>query len=197
MLESQINNYIDKYYANEFEKNKNVFLEKKKLRELKIKNKDGNNILKLLEYLSKDYVVIDWTDKESCCYEYKILLHKNQKILDDDIELQKELKGLRYDLRIFISVLAPYFYMFIDETSYDENNNLWHFNMKKDLEKEYLNEDINLLIKNISIELKNKGYIQLFYKDVVRRVSHIETEYKYTNMVNVFDCLFTDLVTII
>lgn len=31
--------------------------------------------------------MLDWTDCDSCCYEFKILLHKGQELLDDDVKI--------------------------------------------------------------------------------------------------------------
>ncbi len=191
-----INSCINKYYAPESKKGSDIYLEKQKMREQKIQEKDGSEILKLLKNISKDYAVVDFTDEEACCYEYFILLHKNQDILDNDTELMKALNGLRYDLKIFISILDKYYYMFIEEITYDETNVLWSFDIKN-LDKRYINQDVDTLIKNIDTALRYRGYLKLYYEDVIRHISDIEVTYKEIQDVLVFDLLFTDLVTVI
>ena len=47
--------------------------------------------------------------------------------MDDDIELIKFLNGIRYDLWIFVSILAKYYYITAEETKYFEEDK-WIFN---------------------------------------------------------------------
>lgn len=181
---------IYKYYSIYLENN--IYTTKKEsLRQNKINQKDiitGKIFYKDILNIALNYTIIDWTDYNSCCYEYKILLYKNQSILDDDIKLMKALKGVRKDLRIFISILEPYYYMFIEKTKYI--NKKWTFEIIK-------NDDTdNELIEKIALYLSNKGYHQLSDKDVTIIVPNIQTDFKELNKANVFDCLFTDLVTI-
>lgn len=138
------------------------------------------------------YAVIDWTDRDACCYEFKILLHKNQAILDDDTKLIKVLGGTRYDLRVFISVLEPYYYMFVEKTQYNEKTNKWTFETIKNLTKEV--RDIK---KTINDYLYSKGYTKLLENEVRMIVPDVKTDFKAINEVNVFDCLFTDLVDLV
>lgn len=76
------------------------------------KNLDIAAISKGIIDLCKQYKVVDWIDEESCCYEFKILLHENQEILDDDIELIETLGGERNDLRIFLVYLINFIICF-------------------------------------------------------------------------------------
>lgn len=135
------------------------------------------------------YKIVDWTDKESRCLEYKILLHKNQLLLDDDKELINELGGTRKDLRIFISVIDTYYYMFVEETRYIEALGEWRF-QKKEITYD---SELQWITKRVDGYLRNLGYKRLFEKDVKMKVTDIEMEYKEPNDINVFDCLFTDL----
>ena len=84
-------------------------------------------VLKKLSKIFNSYAVVDWTEEESFCYEYKILLHENQPILDDDIELMKALHGERNDLWVFVSILAPYYYIKAEKTQYCKGDK-WLFN---------------------------------------------------------------------
>ena len=52
------------------------------------------------------------------------------------------------------------------------------------------------LMRKIDFFMVENGYMKLFDDDVLSLVPNVETVYKEVNTVNVFDCLFTDLVTI-
>jgi len=168
---------------------------KRLLRERKISQKglleDQKIIFQDMVATVKEYAVVDWTDEDACCYEFKILLHKNQNILDDDRTLIEVLGGVRYDLRVFISVLEPYYYMFLEETRYREADNQWLFRTIK-LSK----QDVAKVIKEVDNCLLSKGYRKLSENDVKMVVPQIETELRELNEANIFDCLFTDVVNL-
>lgn len=168
-------------------------IDKVKMRKDKIGKKMiyKSEIMKQMIAIAKDYNVVDWTDAETCCYEFKILLHKHTALLDDDKMLIKKLNGARKDLRIFISVLEPYYYMFIEKTSYFESEDKWEFRT----EEANTNECKELKEEMKSYLCKN-GYIGLSHSDVLIPVPEVETTYKEAGKVIVFDCLFTDLVSI-
>lgn len=183
---------IYKYYSIDLGENYGA---KENLRQKKIKNKinaEGKKILQDIINIANGYEVVDWTDYESCCYEFKVLLAKNQSILDDDKELIKALNGARKDLRVFVSVLEPYYFLFVEKTEYIETKNKWIFNTIKNNST----EDESLLEK-IRGYLVGKGYSELSEREVKTIVPNIQTDLKDFNEVQVFDCLFTDLVSII
>ena len=174
-------------------KNSNEYLNqlkkrKKAYRNLEYKYCIENN----LRTVFKDYVVSDWTDlKNYNCYEYRILLYKNQLILDDNIELMSALNNERLDLFIFISVLEKYYYIQINKTEYKQKNNKWIFEVLKKY-PENLKKEMLELKKGLFLE----GYIELD-DDIVRgEVPHIETELKNMGDARIFDCLFTDIIEI-
>ncbi|MDD3404167.1 MAG: hypothetical protein PHQ72_12560 [Hespellia sp.] len=162
-------------------------------RQKKISNKKGKNNKKLygLRQIAEGYEVVDWTDDESCCYEYKILLHENVSIMDDDKVLIENLDGTRRDLRIFISVLEPYYYMFLEKTEYLKAEERWNFSTITMSRK----KDARVIGKIDEYLSKNK-YKKLTSNVVRTLVPDIETQYKECGEVIVFDCLFTDLVDI-
>jgi hypothetical protein len=167
--------------------------EQSKRRYLKIDDKAKqeqakNAILRGLYNAMPNYNIIDWTVEKSCCYELKVLLHENQPILDDDIKLIQVLGGLRNDLRIFISILEPFYFMFLETTQYDVNIQEWKF------ESNYLNRD-NDIVSSYRNYL-NQGYELLEYKKVTTVVNDIATELKNIGEATVFDCMFTDLVSL-
>ena len=181
---------IYKYYPLVHEKSCS---NKVKMRKNKIDQKIiyKNELITRIITIAKGYKVVDWTDDEACCYEFRILLHKNTTLLDDDKMLIKNLNGERKDLRIFISVLEPYYYMFIEKTSYFESQDKWEFTTEETNVSEY-----EKLKEKIISYLCQNGYIGLSHSDVLMPVPKVETTYKENDNVTVFDCLFTDLVNI-
>lgn len=151
----------------------------------------GRYLLQILHAVFQGYVVVDWTNLQAAnCYEYFILLHKDQPILDDDLQLIKALGGKRTDLRLFVSILAKYYYFFIEETSYDEKFNRWSFDSVNQITTQ-IAENINCLRERMNLE----GYIELSTEVINTPVKGIETELVPKNKVKVFHCLFTDLTT--
>lgn len=181
---------IYKYYPLATEKSG---IDKVKMRMDKIQKKTIYKSERINEIITiaRDYEVVDWTDAEACCYEFKILLHKYTPILDDDKVLIKKLNGERNDLRIFISVLAPCYYMFEEKTTYCESEDWWKFRTE-----ESNTDEVRKLKEEIKTYLWEYGYIELSHGDVLMPVPKVETSYKEIGQVNVFDCLFTDLVRI-
>lgn len=148
-------------------------------------------LLKHMENLADSYAVVDWTDNESCCYEFKILLHKNIPILDDDKILIKKLHGTRKDLRIFISVLEACYYLFEEKTTYSEAEDKWDFTIINSHSWE-----CQKLIQKINDYLSQNGYMELSDSEVQTLVPDVETHYKEAGKATIFDCLFTDLVNL-
>lgn len=178
------------YYPFMYERND---ASKKNLRIKKISSKliYKKELLEHIEKLADSYTVVDWTDNESCCYEFKILLHKNIPILDDDKILIKKLHGTRKDLRIFISVLQPCYYLFEEKTTYLEAEGKWNFTIINSHSWEY-----QKLIQKINDYLSQNGYMELSDSEVQTLVPDVETHYKEAGKATIFDCLFTDLVSL-
>lgn len=142
-----------------------------------------------LVYIFKGYEVVDFSLLEEYnCYEYRILLHKNQPILDNDICLMKVLEDRRVDLFLYISVLEKYYYLFINRTEFDPQTGEWYFENIHDLP-----QDIELEIKGLKIFLNLMEYNELTTEIVQTRINNIETELKPSNETRVFDCYFSDL----
>lgn len=151
----------------------------------------GRTLLQILQSVFPRYVVVDWTNLEDAnCYEYKILLHRDQPILDDDVQLIRTLGGNRTDLRLFVSILDKYYYFFVEETLYDDKSKKWSFIT--------VNQFSIQIAKNINSfreRMKLEGYTELSRGIVETTVKGIETELVPENKVKVFHCLFTDLIT--
>ena len=145
-----------------------------------------------LRTIFKDYIVFDWTDlKNYNCYEYRILLHKNQPILDDDIKLITMLKNERLDLFIFISILEKYYYVQFNKTIYDLKTNKWIF---KILDK--YPENLKMELDNLKKFFSSEGYIELTESIIKEKVNSVETELDETGESTVFSCIFTDVMKI-
>lgn len=162
-------------------------------KEVVIKNlEEEKNFFMDISNVADVYEVVNWTSEESYCYEFKILLCENQEVLDDDIILMKKLNGVRMDLRIFISAIAPYYYMFTEETKYEEANNKWQFITIENLDKK-----TEELMKKLDFYINKRNYEKLTSAIAKTIVPGIETEIKELGKATVFDCLFTDMVDII
>ena len=149
-------------------------------------------INEILAQIFEDYEVIDWTDLESANdYEYRILLHQNQLILDDDILLINSLGGKRLDLFLFISILDNYYYFFINETILDNHTNKWVFKYIST----YSTEIKNVIDKMQAVLFQN-GYIEITSELANTIIEDVETELKGKGKARIFDCLFTDLISI-
>lgn len=137
--------------------------------------------------------VVDWTNEDDGnCFEFTVLLHPSQPILDDDTELMQILGGRRTDLRLFISIIGPFYYWFIEASSYDQSTGQWSFATTELSPSSQLNGSLERTLDNLSL----KGYEEVPRRIARMVVPNVETELKETGAVSVFDCLFTDLVSI-
>ena len=164
------------------------------LRLLAIKNRHikNNTVMKIKNELDrsfKEYEVINWTDlKMYNCFEFRILLHKDQKILDDDIELIKALSNTRKDLHLFISGLDNYYFYFINKTQWHEKDDAWTF------QKQYtVTGENKTLIAVLESLMKKLGYIKLSYTEAKTVINNIDLECIDEGHVTVFNCLFSDI----
>lgn len=167
-----------------------TYSDKDKLRMKKINSKKfhKNKLRKDIARILKGYAVIDWVEDSACCYEYRVLLHKNIDIMDDDIMLMEKLHGERNDLNIYISVLEPYYYLEVLKTTYTEKDSEWKFFTMKEYSIQYIE-----LMNKIDRYFYKKGYRKLTDAETLIPVPDVETIYKDVNKVNVFHCLFMDL----
>lgn len=96
------------------------------------------------------------------------------------------------DLRLFISILGPFYYWFIEASSYDQSTGQWSFATTELSPSSQLNRSLERTLDNLSL----KGYEEVPRRIARMVVPNVETELKETGAVSVFDCLFTDLVSI-
>lgn len=139
-----------------------------------------------------NYNVVDWTEyDEFLCIELRILLNENVDILDDDIALIQSMNGHRKDLLVFISNLERYYCYDILDTYYNDYTEQWCF--KSGCGNDEKDDYIKKTIDNI---LQAYGYSLLGIDDVLQILPDIETEYKDEGKVTLFDCLFSQLISI-
>lgn len=161
---------------------------KEQLRKKAIEKKNCEEkemFLDRLKIALNGYYVMDWTDNEAYCYEYKILLHKNQDILDDDIELMEVLNYSRFDLFLFISLLAPVYYITLTHTTLSEDKTVSNI----ELIDTNSYEDI---VSKISCILDEMGYHYMEIEEGKQIISNAQTDLLGSGCVTMFDCLFTD-----
>ena len=148
-------------------------------------------IKKSLDAIFSRYKVVDWIDQEEPkCFEYRILLHRDQDLLDDDIILISELGGRRVDLYLFISSIGEYYYYFLKETIYNLETNKWSFStfLCKD-------DKVNRSIKQLKKFLVSNKYKEISSNIINYTINDVETEFKSIGQATIFDCLFTDLIS--
>ena len=155
-----------------------------------------------LDNLFENYAVVDWTDLESYNdYEYRILLHKNQPILDDDINLLRALGNKRLDLFLFISALEKYYYFLINYTEFcpktteytrfHEETGKWVFRTMSTIPAGLENK-----IEKLRHFLLSNNYVELSDEIAKQIIIDVSTELKPVGSATVFDCFFTDVISI-
>ena len=124
--------------------------------------------------------------------QYTILLHKNQPILDDDVDLLLALGGRRLDLEFYFSLLENYCYYYIIETVGREDIWSWKFSVLTD---EQLPQQEKELVNMLCSKMSSFGFKLLNRKLAHKVVPEVETDLIPIGSVTVFNCLFTDMDT--
>ena len=182
---------MSKIYENYSKRGENI---QEEIRQEYFKNKTNLDIAAISKGmidLCKQYKVVDWIDEESCCYEFQILLHENQEILDDDIELIRILRGERNDLRIFFSIFDKFYYMFLEKTKYDFLQKKWYFYTIKKYSKKQ-----KRIVQRIVDYMDRMKWTRISDSVAGTRIPDIELELIEAGQATVFNCLFTDKVDI-
>ena len=189
MEELKILEKIYKYYP----KNKNFdseeyqssdeYLKQQKKRKEALENIEYKHYLEeKLKIIFKNFIVSDWTDLTAYnCYEYRVLLHKNQSILDDE----------RLDLFIFVSILEKYYYVQFNKSKYEPESDKWKFEV---LKKHH--EGSKKELKKLNDFLSSEGYTELKDGIIRKKVKDVGTELKNIGKATIFSCLFTDIIEI-
>lgn len=164
----------------------------RKREEIKLNTLYATNLYLYIKRIFEKFEVVNWTDMESFnCYEYRVLLHPNQSILDDDTELMKVLGGKRMDLFLFVSVLGKYYYLFVNETIYNQVSSEWTFKKIFDYPEKLKGE-----IEELQKFFNREGYYGISNHIAHEVVDDVETELIEKGKVKIFNCLFTDIILI-
>lgn len=123
---------------------------------------------------------------EPHCVHYSILLHEEQPLFDDDVELLEKLNGRRLDLELYVSLLTSNYYMYVVETKKEKES--WEFQLYD--EKMMIDKEKRTLIYQ---KFSEQGYTLLEKECVKEIVPSIETELCYEGEVRIFHCLFTEI----
>ena len=133
------------------------------------------------------------SDYSNCpSIEYTILLHKNQPVLDDDVELLLSLCGKRLDLELYFSMLDDYFYYCIVETVGGKDILTWSFSV---LTNEQLPHEERELIDALCLNMFSFGFKLLPRNLAYVVVPEIETELINSDKVTIFNCLYDGVPT--
>jgi hypothetical protein len=166
----------------------------KSLKESAIKNRTLNSlIVSELSKIFREFEIIDFTSTEIehfDDYEFKVLLHSGQPILDHDVEMIKFLVVTMHELWIYVSIYAHVFCAALYTTKIDFSNDEWTYYSDEHVRK---SEVVKKGLNRVEEFFKKIGYNRLG-KDILSEIiPNIETELKKEGEVTVFDCLFSDL----
>lgn len=140
---------------------------------------------------------IDFNNDTS--YRYHILMHKNQPILDDDINLIKNLDGIKYELIFVLSYLDNYCYYYIVENRFNFYLKKWNFRDKfknrdfVEIENQFLQSDE---IRKFNNFLSENNYYFISDNFINLIIEDIETELCDFGETKIYSALFSDLLSI-
>lgn len=168
-------------------------IEQKNFRKLceRVKNSDETVLMyNDLKAICKGYEVIFWTNFDLYDdIEFKILLHKGQAVLDNDIQLLEKLAYQRRDLEIFISLIGKYYYLLPIETQYKDKK--YDFNYEFRITKEMEN-----LIRAVQSYFLENNYKEIDDQTANTIIQDVETELQPRGKATVFNLLFNDTTSI-
>jgi hypothetical protein len=152
-------------------------------------NQDWLEILAQIRQLSPTYSLRDITNlADNSCYEAELLLHKNLTFSEDYRTMILATGGTtRLVLRLLISVLAPYYHLYIEGLSYDAGSNRYDF-------RAVISKEHAAIVQQAHQIVQARGY-NLLERDILERVMpELSTEYHGAGEASIFRCLFGDLV---
>lgn len=186
----EVMRYIDKFYP----KYSDPLDIKEKIDEKRIelgeanKKKYFNKLFDGIKKAAQGYHVKDFTDEEFPGLTFIVLLHKGQDILDDDRELIKALGGTRFDLEIYISMIAPYYCLFVNRTDcqIDDGLETWNFSLDNSC------SDLKV-VERIRNYLTKKGLKEIELSNSLILAEDRETFYTELGKTTIYDCLFDNI----
>jgi len=153
-------------------------------------NQTWLNILAEIAQTLPEYAVQDITNlADNACYEGELLLHENTSFLDDDLELLSQLNNRRLTLRLLVSVLGPFYYLFIEEQQYNPTTNEHSFTI---IDPETTAQ--KQIVQQIKQTVEQYQYRFLERATLKQIIPELTTEFQGVGTVSVFHCLFSDLM---
>ncbi len=188
----EVMRYIDEFYP----KHSDPLDIKEEIDEKRIevgeanKKKYFNKLFDGIKKAAQGYHVKDFTDEEFPGLTFIVLLHKGQDILDDDRELIKALGGTRFDLEIYISMIAPYYCLFVNRTDcqIDDGLETWNFSLDNSC------SDLKV-VERIRNYLTKKGLKEIELSNSLILAEDRETFYTELGKTTIYDCLFDNIGT--
>jgi hypothetical protein len=142
-----------------------------------------------LEQISYPYPLINWINLEEYPdIEYKILLHKNQDILDNSDLLLTQLKGVRRDIFLWVSIIGKYYYYSIEKMIKKSDKYYFCYDVLHEEEEVKMTHRLEQFFMH-------KGYAKLPEDAANYIIEDIETELSVRGETTIFKCLFNDLWT--
>ncbi len=153
--------------------------------EAEANNQTWLEILSQLKKRCPDYAVRDFSNlADNSCYQGEILLHPNTSFLDDDQALLLALGGTRVLLRLFVSVLGPFYHLYIEEM---DQANQFKIIESATIEQQQIVEIVKQTVEGYGYHFVNKAKL-------LEVVPDMTTAFHNQNEVLVFHCIFSDFM---
>jgi len=151
--------------------------------EAEANNQAWLEMLSQLEISCTGYAVRDFTHlADNSCYQAEILLHPHQPFLDDDEALVAAVGGTRFLLRLFVSVLGPFYHLYIEKMSND-----YQFEIVELAEYQPIVATIQQIIES-------HGYHFLDRNTLLEPLPDLTTPFHNQGEVVLFHAIFTDFM---
>lgn len=116
-------------------------------------------------------------------------MHKNQSILDDDVNLLRKLNGLRKDMVIYISSFSKYFFIMFQVTMIENDKYMFgQYYLPKREDKTVFNTVESYFLKF--------EYERIPVDIAKTKIPNVSTEFKKIGEATIFDCLFNDITSL-
>ncbi|GEM_PF-3393862 len=153
-------------------------------------NQVWQDILQAMACRFTEYAVRDFSNlADNSCYEGEMLLHRHTPFLDDDELLLARLNGTRLLLRLLVSVLGPFYHLYLEEMSGDTAKSNYKF---KTVEPEQVG--CVEIVQEVKQIVEKYHYIFLERNTLREVVPDLTTEYHGAGEVLLFHCIFSDFL---
>ena len=115
-------------------------------------------------------------------------MHKNQDILDNSDLLLTQLKGVRRDIFLWVSIIGKYYYYSIEKMIKKSDKYYFCYDVLHEEEEVKMTHRLEQFFMH-------KGYAKLPEDAANYIIEDIETELSVRGETTIFKCLFNDLCT--